>query len=65
LAISWNGYLLFINALFSRRIKHLIRPAPIKIVGSRTLQQAVCAVAALFEKDTVLNWEPFFINALA
>jgi len=42
----------------------LIRPGTVRFVGSRTLEQAVRAVAALFEKDTVLNWEPFFICAV-
>jgi hypothetical protein len=64
LAITWNGDLLFVNALFGRGVKHLIRPGTVRFVGSRTLEQAVRAVAALFEKDTVLNWKSLFICAL-
>ena len=64
LAITWNGDLLFVNALSGRGIKHLIRPGAVRIVSSRALEQAVRAVAALFEEDTVINWEPFFICAL-
>jgi hypothetical protein len=65
LAITWNGDLLFINALFGSRVKHLIRPAAVRIVGSRALEQAECAVAALFEEHTVINWKLFFIRALS
>ena len=64
LAITWNGDLPFVNALFGRRVKHLIRPGAVRIVGSRALEQAVRAVAALIEEDTVLNWKPFFVRAL-
>jgi len=63
-AITWNGDLLFDNALFGRGVKHLIRPGALRIVGSRALEKAVRAVAPLFKKKTVLNWEPFFIRAL-
>jgi len=42
----------------------LIRPGAVRIVGSRAFEQAVRAVAALFEEHTVLNWKPFFIRAL-
>jgi len=45
-------------------VKHLIRPGAVRILGSRALEQAERAVAALFKEDTVLNWEPFFIRAL-
>ena len=65
LAISWNCNLLFVNALSGRGVKHLIRPCAVRIVDSRALEQAVRAVAALFEEHTVLIWEPFFIRALA
>jgi len=64
LAITWNGDLPFVNALFGRRVKHLIRPCAVRIVGSRALEQAVRAIAALFEEHTVLNCEPLFICAL-
>jgi len=64
LTISWNGNLLFVNALFGRGVKHLIGPGAVRIVGSRAFEQAERAVAALFEEDTVLNWEPFFICAV-
>jgi len=43
----------------------LIRPDAVRIVDSRALEQTVCAVAALFEEDTVLYWEPFFFRALS
>jgi len=56
---------MFVDAPFCRRVKHLIRPSAVRIVGSRALEQAVRAVAALFEEHTVLKWEPFFICALA
>ncbi len=65
LAIALNGDLLFVHALFGLGVKHLIRPGSVRIVGSRALEQAVSAVVALFEEDTVLNWEPFFIRAFA
>ncbi len=61
LAISWNGNLLFVNALFGRGVKHLIRPGAVRIVCFRALEKAV---RALFEEHTVLNWKPFFIRAL-
>jgi len=64
LAITRNGNLLFVNAHFCRCVKHLIRPGAVRIVGSRALEQAVRAVAALIEEDTVLNWKPFFVRAL-
>jgi len=64
LTITWNGDLPFVNALFGRRVKHLIRPGAVRIVGSRALEQAVRAIAALFEEHTVLIWEPFFIRAI-
>jgi len=64
LAITRNGDLLFVNALFGRGVKHLIRPGTVGFVSSRALEQAVRAVAALFEENTVLNWEPFFICAV-
>jgi len=64
LTISWNGNLLFVNALFGRRVKHLIRPGAVRFVGSRALEKAVRAVDAFFEEHTVLNWEPFFICAV-
>jgi hypothetical protein len=53
-AITWNSDLLFVNALFGRRVKYLIRPSSVRTVGFRALEQAVRAVAALFEEDTVL-----------
>ena len=64
LTITWNDDLLFVNALFGRRVKHLIRPGAVRIVGSRALEQAVRAVAALFKEHTVLIWMPFFVRAL-
>ncbi len=64
LAISWNCNLLFVNALFGRGVKHLIRPGAVRILGSRAFEQAVRAVAAFFEEHTVFNWKPFFIRAL-
>jgi len=64
LAITWNGDLPFVNALFGRRVKHLIRPGAVRIVCSRALEQTVRAIAALFEEHTILIWEPFFIRAL-
>jgi len=65
LAITRNGNLLFVNTNFLRCVKHLIRPGAVRIVGSRALEQAVRAVAALLEEDTVLNWKPFFVRALS
>jgi len=64
LTFTWNGDLLFFNALFGCRVEHLIRPGAVRIVGSRALEQAVRAVAALFKEHTILNWQSFFVRAL-
>ncbi len=60
--------LLFVDALFGLRVKHLIRPAAVRIGavrigGSRALEQAVRAIAALFKEHAVQR-KPFFVRAL-
>jgi hypothetical protein len=53
-----------LSTLFCRRVEHLICPCSVGFEHFRALEQTKSAVAALFKKYAVLNWQPFFVAVL-
>ncbi len=64
-AFTFNRQLLFAHTLLCRIIEHLIRPGAVVVVDSWTLEETVCAVAALLKEDTVSHRQPLFVDALS